>query len=81
MEYTHARHKFKLRSTVFTSLTLYYRTTDPQLDTSVASLKAKKSDIQTQLSQYQSEIDNLIKTERILKEKYEYIYLKYKILL
>lgn len=52
------------------SSTLYYRTTDPQLNRSIESIKAEKSDIQVQLIKCQSELDDLIKTERRLKEKY-----------
>ena len=49
---------------------LYYRTTDLELNKSVESVRAEKSDIQSQFNQYQSELDNLINTERRLKEKY-----------
>ena len=49
---------------------LYYRTADLQLNGSVESVKTGKSDIQVQFNQNQSELDNLITTERRLKEKY-----------
>ena len=49
---------------------LYYRTADLQLNRSAESVKAGKSDIQVLFIQNQSELDNLITTERRLKEKY-----------
>ena len=51
---------------------LYCRDTDLELNRRVELVKAEKSDIQAQFNQCQSELDNLIKTERRLKEKYIY---------
>ena len=45
-------------------------TTDPELNKSIESIKERKSDIKTQFSHYQSELDKLIKTEKRLKEMY-----------
>ena len=62
--YTYVRHLHAL----------YYRATDSQLNRSVESVRAEKSDIQVQLSKCQSELDDLIRTERRLKERYEHIH-------
>ena len=47
---------------------------DQDLNRIRESAKAEKSEIETLFSQYQSELDNLITTEKRLKEMYAYIY-------
>ena len=51
--------------------------TNPELNKSVESVKEGKSDIKAQFGQYQSELDELIITEKRLKEMYVHLPLAY----
>ena len=50
------------------------RVMDQDLNRIRESAKAEKSEIETLFSQYQSELDNLITTEKRLREMYAYIH-------
>ena len=54
---------------------LHFRiATDPKLNKRIESVKEEKSDIKAHFSQYQSEFDKLIITEKRLKEMYVYTF-------
>ena len=50
------------------------RVMDQDLSRICESAKAEKSEIKTLFSQYQSELDSLITTEKRLREMYAYTY-------
>ena len=68
-------HKLWLIYTVDTyGFVFKCRVMDQDLNRIRESAKAEKSEIETLFSQYQSELDNLITTEKRLREMYAYTY-------
>ena len=78
---THSMHlrKLWLVHTVYTYVCTYCsflkcRIIDQDLNRGHESAKAEKSEIEVLFSQYQFELDNLIKTEERLREMYAYMH-------
>ena len=59
---------------VYVQIVFKCRITEQDLSRCRESAKAKKSEIEVLFFQYQSELNNLIKTEKRLREMYAYTY-------